>query len=191
MTHHYFEIFFQKRRNSCFETHLFDLINFFEVVFVYNRYVEKNVPYRQRSGKIKSKDLNRILPEGKMQVENREQCIQVMRELIRRKEVYESVKSETPVDWDSIGVPIPFDSMSIRRFCNYYRIADTIFWSKSDYERAKKAVNIEDDVEYYTHHGLHHTLEGCDLDSEKEFEHFAKDHYGELGLSRMNGFFLY
>lgn len=152
----------------------------------YNRYIEENLPFRQRSGKIKSKDLNRIIPEGKMQVENREQCIQVMRELIRREEVYESVKSKTPIDWDGLGVPAPFDTMSIRRFCKYYRIADTIFWSKSDYERAKKAVNIEDDVEYYAHHGLHHKLEGCDLDSEKEFEHFAQDHYGELGLSRMN-----
>lgn len=152
----------------------------------YNRTIEENLPYRQRSGKIKSKDLNTIIPERKMQVENREQCIHVMRELIRREEVYESVNSKTPIDWDSLGVPAPFDMMSIRRFCKYYRIADTIFWSKSDYERAKKAVNIEDDVEYYTHHGLHHKLEGCDLDSEKEFEHFAKDHYGELGLSRMN-----
>lgn len=124
----------------------------------YNRYVEKNVPYRQRSGKIKSKDLNRIIPEGKMQVENREHCIQVMRELMRREEVYESVKNKTPVDWDSLRVPAPFDTMSIRRFCKYYRIADTIFWSESDSKRAKKAVIIEDDV----------------------------DHYGELGLSRMN-----
>ena len=152
----------------------------------YNRYIKEKVPYRQRSGKIKSKELNRIIPERKMQVENREQCIQVMRELIRRKKAYESVISKTAIDWDGLGVPVPFDSMSIRRFCKYYRIADTIFWSKSDYELAKNAVTIKDDVEYYTHHGLHHKLEGCDLDSEKEFEHFAKDHYGELGLSRMN-----
>lgn len=152
----------------------------------YNRYIEDNVPYRQRSGKIKSKDLNRIIPEGKMQVENRGQCIQVMRELIRRKEVYESVKSKTPIDWDSYGVPIPFDTMSIRKFCKYYRIADTLFWSKSDFVRAKKAVSIEDDVEYYTHHGLHQKLKDYDLDSESDFKHFAKDHYGELGFSRMN-----
>lgn len=152
----------------------------------YNRHIEENVPYRQRSGRIKSKELNRIIPERKMQVENREQCIQVMKELIKREKVYESVKTKTTNDWDSLGVPAPFETMSIRRFCKYYRIADTIFWSKSDSVRAKKAVNIEDDVEYYTHHGLHDRLEGCNLDSEKEFEQFAQDHYGELGLSRMN-----
>lgn len=152
----------------------------------YNRYIQENVPYRQRSGRIKSKELNRIIPERKMQVENRERCIQIMRELIQRKEVYESVKSKTSIDWDGLGVPVPFETMSIRRFCKYYRIADTIFWSKSDYVRAKKAVNIQDDVEYYANYGLHHKLDGCDLDGEKEFKHFAKDHYGELGLSRMN-----
>ncbi len=152
----------------------------------YNRHIEENVPCRQRSGRIKSKELNRIIPERKMQVENREQCIHVMRELIKREKVYKSVKTKIPNDWDGLGVPAPFETMSIRRFCNYYRIADTLFWSKSDHMRAKKAVSIEDDVEYYTHHGLHTNLEGCDLDSEKEFEQFAQDHYGELGLSRMN-----
>lgn len=38
----------------------------------YNRYIEEHLPYRQRSGRIKSKDLNRILPERGLQVEDRE-----------------------------------------------------------------------------------------------------------------------
>ena len=152
----------------------------------YNSYIEKSVPYRQRSGRIRSKYLNKIVPEGKLQVGEREHCIDVMKELLRRKEVYSEVKGSSDVDWESMGVPTPFDTMSIRTFCKYYRIADTIFWSKSENKRAKNAVSINDDVEYYSHHGLHHNLEGCDLDSEEEFERFAQDHYGELGLSRMN-----
>ena len=48
----------------------------------YNRYIEENLPYRQRSGRIRSKDLNRILPERRLRVENREHCILVMKELI-------------------------------------------------------------------------------------------------------------
>ena len=124
----------------------------------YHQYIEANLPYRQRSGKIRSKDLNRIIPERKLQVENREHCIQVMRELVRRKQAYESVNSKEPVDWNELGVPAPFDSMSIRKFCKYYRIADTIYWSESNYERATKAVSIEDDVEYYTNHGLNRSL---------------------------------
>ena len=152
----------------------------------YLQYVEANLPYRQRSGKIRSKDINRIIPEMKMQVENREYCIRVMKELVRRKQAYESVKTGEPVDWNELGVPAPFDSMSIRKFCKYFRIADTIYWSGDNYDRATKAVSIEDDVEYYTSHGLHHQLNEYDLDSEEDFRRFAKDHYGELGLSRMN-----
>lgn len=152
----------------------------------YNRYIEENVPYRQRSGRIRSKYLNKIVPEGKLRVGDREHCIEVMRELLRREEVYSEANGSSAADWESKGVPAPFDTMSIRTFCKYYRIADTIFWSKSGHERAKNAVNIDDDVEYYSHHGLHHNLEGCDLDSEEAFKNFAQDHYGELGFSRMN-----
>ena len=152
----------------------------------YHRYIEANLPYRQRSGKIRSKDINRIIPEMKMQVENRKYCIQVMKDLVRRKQIYESVKTGESVDWNELNVPAPFDSMSIRRFCKYFRIADTIYWSGSDYDHATKTVSIEDDVEYYTSHGLHHQLNEYDLDSEEDFRRFAKDHYGELGLSRIN-----
>ena len=148
----------------------------------YNQYVAENLPYRQRSGKIKSKDLNRIIPKHRLKVKNRAYCIQIMKELIRRKAVYESGTT----DWGKQNVPAPFDTMSIRTFCKYYRIADTIFWSKSKIKRSKKATGIEDDVEYYTSHGLHSGLDEYDVDSEEDFKRFAKDHYGELGLSRMN-----
>lgn len=152
----------------------------------YNRYIEENLPYRQRSGRIRSKCLNEIVPEGKLQVGDREHCIEVMKELLRREEVYSEVKDSSAVDWESKGVPAPFDTMSIRTFCKYYRIADTVFWSRSEHRRSKKAVSIDDDVEYYSHHGLHHDLEGADLDSVGAFKSFAQDHYGELGLSRMD-----
>ena len=152
----------------------------------YNRYIEENLPYRQRSGKIKSLYLNRIIPERRFEVENREHCIQVMKELMRRKSIYESVEVGSSTDWKELGVPAPIDTMSIRTFCKYYRIADTIFWSRSEYTRAKQAASIEDDVEYYSNHGLHGNPNEYDLDSEQDFKRFATDHYGELGLSRTN-----
>ena len=144
----------------------------------YNRYIEENLPYRQRSGRIRSEVLNRILPERRLQVEDRAHCIEVMKELIRREEVYE--KEEC--DWERLGVPAPFEKMTIREFCKYYRVADYAFLSRGE----NRAVGTEDDVEYYTRHGLHGQLDEYDLDSEKDFERFATDHYGELGLSRMN-----
>ena len=147
----------------------------------YNLYIEENLPYRQRSGIIKSKDLNRIIPKRKLKVKNREYCIQVMKELIRREEVYESGNT----DWKGQNVPAPFDTMSIRRFCKYYRIADSVCWSRAGKKRFKKEDKPTDDVEYYRH-TLHGPLDQYDLDSEKDFLEFAKDHYGELGLSCMN-----
>lgn len=144
----------------------------------YNRYIEENLPFRQRSGRIKSKVLNGILPERRLQVEDREHCIEVMKELMRREEIYESEKG----DWERLGVPAPFEKMTIREFCKYYRVADSAFLSHGE----NRAVGTEDDVEYYTRHGLHGQLDDYDLDSETDFERFAKDHYGELGLSRMN-----
>ena len=148
----------------------------------YNRYIEENLPYRQRSGKIRSKDLNRIIPERRLQVENREYCIQVMKELMRREKVYESGST----DWEKQGVPVPFDKMTIRMFCKYYRIADTACWSKSEKNVNNRACDSDDDVKYYTSHGMHMDLKEYDLDSETDFKRFATDHYGELGLSRMN-----
>ena len=148
---------------------------------IYNRYIEENLPYRQRSGLIKSKDLNRIIPKRKLKVKNREYCIQVMKELIRREEVFESGNT----DWKGQNVPVPFDTMSIRRFCKYYRIADSVCWSRAGKKRFKKEDKPTDDVEYYRH-TLHGPLDQYDLDIEKDFLEFAKDHYGELGLSRMN-----
>lgn len=152
----------------------------------YNGHIAEALPYRQRSGRIKSKYLHQILPGTKLAVEDPAYCILVMKELIRREEVYASVKKEAEVDWAKEGVLAPFDTMTIRRFCKYYRIADTVFWKNSHYERAKEAVSIEDDVEYYQDHGLHNALDGLELDSEEDFKSFACDHYGELGLSRTN-----
>ena len=149
----------------------------------YNQYIEENLPYRQRSGVIKSKDLNRIIPKRKLKVKNRAYCIKAMKELIRREEVYESGNT----DWEGQNVPAPFETMSIRQFCKYYRIADTAWLSKPGKKRAQKVSDDRDDVECYRYrNSLHGPLDQFDLDSEKDYLEFAQDHYGELGLSRMN-----
>ena len=104
-----------------------------------------------------------------------------MKELIRREEVYESGNS----DWVGQNVPVPLDTMTIRTFCKYFRIADTAAWSPSKKKRIKMTTEPVDDVKYY-HRGFHGPLDQYDLDSEKDFLEFAQDHYGEIGLSRMN-----
>lgn len=156
-------------------------------VNVYNQYIENNLPYRQRSGTIKSKYLNSIIPEWKLQVEDRGYCIRVLKELIRREKIYTATHEQSNDYFERHNVPMPYDTMSIRRFCKFYRIADTIYWSKSESESANKTQNISDDVEYYTSYGLHYaSVKDFDVESSVDFNKFAKDHYGELGFSRMN-----
>lgn len=153
----------------------------------YNQYIENNLPYRQRSGTIKSKELNRIIPEWKLQVEDKEYCIRVLKELIRREKIYTAAQEQSNDYYVQQNVPLPFETMSIRRFCKYYRIADTIYWSESESGRAKKSQSISDDVEYYTNYGLHYgSIKDLDVESVVDFDKFATDHYGELGFSRMN-----
>lgn len=155
----------------------------------YYQHIEAARPYRQRSGKIRSRDLNAIIKVKQIDIGDKEKAISIMKELIRRKEVYETAKdiSDLPSDyWNQNGVPDPFETMTIRLFCKYYRIADTLFWSDSESELFKKRSEIQDDVEYYVDYGIHKKLDDYDLDSVQDFKKFAKDHYGELGFSRMN-----
>lgn len=155
----------------------------------YYQHIEAALPYRQRSGKIRSRDLNSIVNDKKIDVEDREKAINIMKELIRRKQVYEDAhdKIDLPSDyWVRNNVPAPFETMTIRLFCKYFRIADTLFWSDKESVSYKERIEIQDDVEYYKHSAIHKKLDDYDLDNVEDYKKFAKDHYGELGFSRMN-----
>lgn len=154
----------------------------------YNRHLEADLPYRQRKGRIRSRDLNAILPYRRLAVENREYCIAVMKELMRRQQVYKLAPKDAGADyWMENNLPAPFGEMTIRKFCHYYRLADTVFRNDSKFLKDRDMDSVEDDVEYYKTSGLHYgKLDGCDLDNMADFEAFANGHYGELGLSRMN-----
>lgn len=73
----------------------------------------------------------------------------------------------------------PLDKMTIRIYCKYYRVAYEAYVGCNDF-------NAKDDVEFYTKCALKHIDDELDVDSEKDFKDFAYDHYGELGLTRMN-----
>ena len=73
----------------------------------------------------------------------------------------------------------PLERMTIRLYCTYYRIAKRRYYREQGasgrvYEDLQmKFVDVE-------------TLYG--IDSPANFIRFATDHYGELGLSRLNIF---
>ena len=142
----------------------------------YNEYIENNLPYQLRYGRIARKDFNRIEPRFKIEVEDREWAIKALEASIRNE------------------IAEPIKTMTIRQFCKYYRIgheAYVRYFQKISPKFTKRIIK-EDipeelyDVEYYNKTKFKHIDEKYNLDSEVDFKKFAKDHYGELGLSRLN-----
>ena len=142
----------------------------------YNEYVANNLPYQLRYGRIARKDFNRIEPRFKIEVEDREWAIKALEASIRNE------------------IAEPLKTMTIRQFCKYYRIgheAYVRYFQKISPKFTKRIIK-EDipeelyDVEYYNKTEFKHIDEKYNLDSEVDFKKFAKDHYGELGLSRLN-----
>lgn len=155
----------------------------------YNSHVAEALPYRQRNGKIRCRDLYSIVKSMKPTITNKEKCIEVMKELLRQEGVYKQAMQMDAVPDDFFtknNVVKPLDNMTIRRFCHYYHIADVHF--RHIRNLAEDILRLEklDDIEYYKSYGMNGNLDEYDLDSVSDYKRFAQDHYGELGLSRMN-----
>lgn len=165
----------------------------------YNRYVEEHLPKRQRTGSIPRKDMNRIVSWQRRVPKQLEKGMQVLRECIANEEIYNKIaKGENPGELPPFYRE-PLDTMSIRIYSKYYRVAHETFesqhesfWSEGEkkwHEQRQKERIEMDDVTYYrkTQFGRHGKItEETDFDSVKAFEDIAFDHYGELGLSRMD-----
>ena len=145
---------------------------------VFNDYVAHNLPYQQRIGWIAQKEFNRIVPNFKIEVEDRETAIKALEDSMHGH-----------------SAPL-FETMTIRRYCTYYRIANEVY---EDYHRKRGLrgrihADPQDvpeellDVVYYKRKKFVDVTEMYDIDSPDDFMRFATDHYGELGLSRLNIF---
>ena len=164
-------------------TRLFDYLQRMIDVIVanpdgFNDYVAHNLPYQQRTGRIAQREFNRIVPNSKIEVEDRETVIKALEDSVR-------------------GHSFPLlETMTIRRYCTYYRIANEMY---EDYHRKRGFsgriyTDPQDvpeelrDVAYYKRKKFVDVVEMYDIDSPEDFMRFATDHYGELGLSRLNIF---
>ena len=144
----------------------------------FNDYVAHNLPYQHRIGRIAQKDFNRIVPNSKIEVEDRETAIKAL---------------EDSVHGDSAPL---FETMTIRRYCTYYRIANEVYeaYHRKRGLRGRIHTDPQDvpeelrDVVYYKRKKFVDVIEMYDIDSPEDFMRFATDHYGELGLSRLNIF---
>ncbi len=166
-------------------TRLFDYLERMIDVIVanpygFNDYVAHNLPYQQRIGRIAQKEFNRIVPNFKINVEDRETAIKALEDSVH-------------------GFSDPLlETMTIRKYCTYFRIANEVYeayhWKHGF--RGRIHTDPQDvpeelrDVVYYKRKKFVDVTEMYDIDSLEDFIRFANDHYGELGLSRLNIFAL-
>ena len=147
----------------------------------FNDYVAHNLPYQQRTGRIAQKDFNRIVPNFKIEVEDRETAIKVLEDSVH-----------------GLSAPL-FETMTIRRYCTYFRIANEVYETYHRKRGFRGLIHTDPqdvpeelrDVVYYKRKKFVDVAEMYDIDSPDDFMRFATDHYGELGLSRLNIFASY
>lgn len=167
-------------------------------VDAWNRYVDEHLPKRQRTGRIARKDLDRIVPWQRHRPRKLKQVIRMLKECLANEAVYRQEVPETPLP-ACYREPLP--TMSIRVYAKYFRAAYMAYMEnchrldhrsrrerKACKERLEKAAGMTD-VEFYRQYqlGRHGEItDETDFDSVEAFKAMAFDHYGELGLSRMD-----
>ena len=144
----------------------------------FNDSVAHNLPYQQRTGRIAQKEFNRIVPNFKIEVEDRETAIKALEDSVH-------------------GHSAPLlETMTIRKYCTYFCIANEVYeaYHRKRGFRERIYTDSQDvpeelrDVVYYKRKKFVDVTEMYDIDSPEDFMRFATDHYGELGLSRLNIF---
>ena len=167
----------------------------------YNRYVGENLPKRQRTGRIARKDLNRIVPWQRQVPRNLERAIQVLKECAANEKLYRMIWEGQPVSELPSFYRPPLRDMNIRLYAKYFKVAYLAYEDyyaylcRSEPKELGKRKNRQEemlkmsDVKFYRRYqmGNHGEItDETDFDSVEEFNKMAYDHYGELGLSRMN-----
>lgn len=143
-----------------------------------NDYVAHNLPFQQRTGRIAQREFNRIVSNFKIEVEDRETAIKALEDSMHGH-----------------SAPL-FETMTIRRYCTYYRIANEVYENYHQKRGFRGCIHTDQqdvpeelrDVVYYKRKKFMDVTEMYDIDSPEDFMRFATDHYGELGLSRLNIF---
>ena len=164
-------------------TRLFDYLERMIDVIVanpdgFNDYVAHNLPYQQRIGRIAQREFNRIMPNFKIEVEDRETAIKALEDSVH-----------------GLSAPL-LETMTIRKYCAYFRIANEVYeaYHRKRGFRGRIHTDPQDvpeelrDMVYYKRKKFVDVMEMYDIDSPEDFIRFATDHYGELGLSRLNIF---
>lgn len=142
----------------------------------FNDYVAHNLPYQQRTGRISQKEFDSIVPNFKIEVDDRETSVKALEDSV-----------------NGCSVPL-LETMTIRKYCSYYRIANEAYETYYRNRGVGECLYVDPqdvpeelrDVVYYKRVTFVDVIEMYDIDSQDDFRRFATDHYGELGLSRLN-----
>lgn len=142
----------------------------------FNDYVAHNLPYQQRTGRISQKEFDDIVPIFKIEVDDMETAIKALEDSV-----------------NGCSVPL-LETMTIRKYCSYYRIANEAYETYYRNRGVGECLYVDPqdvpeelrDVVYYKRVKFVDVTEMYDIDSQDDFRRFATDHYGELGLSRLN-----
>lgn len=142
----------------------------------FNDYVAHNLPYQQRTGRISQKEFDDIVPIFKIEVDDMETAIKALEDSV-----------------NGCSVPL-LETMTIRKYCSYYRIANEAYETYYRNRGVGESLYVDPqdvpeelrDVVYYKRVKFVDVTEMYDIDSLADFRRFATDHYGELGLSRLN-----
>ena len=164
-------------------TRLFDYLQRMIDVIVanpngFNDYVAHNLSYQQRIGRIAQREFNSIVPNFKINVEDRDTAIKALEDSVHGR-----------------SVPL-LETMTIRKYCTYFRIANEVYEAYLRKRGFKGRIHTDPqdvpeelrDVVYYKRKKFVDVTEMYDIDNPEDFMRFATDHYGELGLSRLNIF---
>lgn len=144
----------------------------------FDDYVAHNLPYQQRTGRISQREFNCIVPNFKIEVEDRETAIKALENSVHE-----------------LSAPL-LETMTIRKYCTYFRIANEVYEAYHRKRGLRGRIHTDPqyvpeelrDVVYYKRKKFVDVTEMYDIDSPDDFMRFATDHYGELGLSRLNIF---
>lgn len=141
----------------------------------FNDYVAHNLPFQQRTGRIAQREFNRIVSNFKIEVEDRETAIKALEDSVHGR-----------------SVPL-LATMTIRKYCTYFNEVYEVYHRKrglsgrihTDPQDVPEELR---DVVYYKRKKFVDVTEMYDIDNPEDFMRFATDHYGELGISRLNIF---
>lgn len=122
----------------------------------YNEYVERNLPYQKRKGRIRRKDLNRICPCYRT-FEDPEQVVSIVKDVQDMSIKY-------------------YDRMTLRTYMHVWRILYEAYCTKDVLSHDDgQCFSGLSDAEVFVHNSKGREIDNFDLDSETDFQKWEKE----------------